>query len=183
MLQQLRRTMQNGGGMQEMMKAMMQGQGGDAGDMEEMQRSYLLPALAEANRCAQPGRRRRALALRAADALVDIHRAGRRRERRAQRGISAVPARGGAAAAVVRVRPVVVERGALVGEVLERVLPREAARRRVALRVVVRVVRGRRARVVREVRRRRAAPRARPERVQRVRVVQRVCVRLARDGH
>ena len=38
MLQQLRRTMQSGGGMQEMMKAMMQGQGGDAADMEEMQR-------------------------------------------------------------------------------------------------------------------------------------------------
>ena len=41
MLQQLRRTMQSGGGMQEMMKAMMQGQGGDAADMEEMQREYL----------------------------------------------------------------------------------------------------------------------------------------------
>lgn len=38
MLQQLQRTMRGGGGMQEMMKAMMQGQGGDAADMEEMQR-------------------------------------------------------------------------------------------------------------------------------------------------
>ena len=47
MLQQLQRTMRGGGGMQEMMKAMMQGQGGDAADMEEMQRSYLLPALAD----------------------------------------------------------------------------------------------------------------------------------------
>ena len=40
MLQQLQRTMRGGGGMQEMMKAMMQGQGGDAADMEEMQRTY-----------------------------------------------------------------------------------------------------------------------------------------------
>ena len=39
MLQQLQRTMRGGGGMQEMMKAMMQGQGGDAADMEEMQRT------------------------------------------------------------------------------------------------------------------------------------------------
>ncbi|KIP09535.1 hypothetical protein PHLGIDRAFT_102765 [Phlebiopsis gigantea 11061_1 CR5-6] len=38
MMQQLQRTMRGGGGMQEMMKAMMQGQGGDAADMEEMQR-------------------------------------------------------------------------------------------------------------------------------------------------
>ena len=43
MLQQLRRTMQSGGGMQEMMKAMMQGQGGDAADMEEMQRTFVFP--------------------------------------------------------------------------------------------------------------------------------------------
>lgn len=38
MLQQLQRQMRSGGGMQEMMKAMMQGQGGDQLDMEEMQR-------------------------------------------------------------------------------------------------------------------------------------------------
>ncbi|THG98958.1 hypothetical protein EW026_g3312 [Hermanssonia centrifuga] len=38
MLQQLQKTMRGGGGMQEMMKAMMQGQGGDQADMEEMQR-------------------------------------------------------------------------------------------------------------------------------------------------
>lgn len=38
MLQQLQRQMRSGGGMQEMMKAMMQGQGGDQMDMEEMQR-------------------------------------------------------------------------------------------------------------------------------------------------
>jgi len=38
MLQQMQRQMRNGGGMQEMMKAMMQGQGGDMGDMEEMQK-------------------------------------------------------------------------------------------------------------------------------------------------
>ena len=42
MLQQLQRQMRSGGGMQEMMKAMMQGQGGDAADMEEMQRKSLL---------------------------------------------------------------------------------------------------------------------------------------------
>lgn len=40
MLQQLQRQMRSGGGMQEMMKAMMQGQGGDQMDMEEMQRTY-----------------------------------------------------------------------------------------------------------------------------------------------
>lgn len=39
MLQQMQRQMRNGGGMQEMMKAMMQGQGGDQFDMEEMQRT------------------------------------------------------------------------------------------------------------------------------------------------
>ncbi|KAF9053770.1 signal recognition particle protein [Hymenopellis radicata] len=38
MLQQMQRQMRSGGGMQEMMKAMMQGQGGDQMDMEEMQR-------------------------------------------------------------------------------------------------------------------------------------------------
>ncbi|KAJ6572902.1 SRP54-type protein, partial [Mycena sp. CBHHK59/15] len=38
MLQQMQRQMRGGGGMQEMMKAMMQGQGGDQMDMEEMQR-------------------------------------------------------------------------------------------------------------------------------------------------
>lgn len=37
MLQQMQRQMRSGGGMQEMMKAMMQGQGGDQLDMEEMQ--------------------------------------------------------------------------------------------------------------------------------------------------
>ena len=40
MLQQLQRQMRSGGGMQEMMKAMMQGQGGDQFDMEEMQRAH-----------------------------------------------------------------------------------------------------------------------------------------------
>ncbi|KAF8921215.1 signal recognition particle protein [Mucidula mucida] len=38
MLQQMQRQMRSGGGMQEMMKAMMQGQGGDQMDMDEMQR-------------------------------------------------------------------------------------------------------------------------------------------------
>lgn len=38
MLQQMQRQMRSGGGMQEMMKAMMRGQGGDQTDMEEMQR-------------------------------------------------------------------------------------------------------------------------------------------------
>jgi signal recognition particle subunit SRP54 len=38
MLQQMQRQLRSGGGMQEMMKAMMQGQGGDQLDMEEMQR-------------------------------------------------------------------------------------------------------------------------------------------------
>ena len=39
MLQQMQRQMR-GGGLQEMMKAMMRGQGGDQFDMEEMQRTY-----------------------------------------------------------------------------------------------------------------------------------------------
>ncbi|KJA27347.1 hypothetical protein HYPSUDRAFT_1098194 [Hypholoma sublateritium FD-334 SS-4] len=38
MLQQMQKQMRGGGGIQEMMKAMMQGQGGDQADMEEMQR-------------------------------------------------------------------------------------------------------------------------------------------------
>ena len=38
----MQRAMRGGGGMQEMMKAMMQGQGGDQADMEEMQRTPLL---------------------------------------------------------------------------------------------------------------------------------------------
>jgi len=38
MLQQMQRQLRGGGGMQEMMKAMMQGQGGDQMDMDEMQR-------------------------------------------------------------------------------------------------------------------------------------------------
>ena len=37
MMQQMQRQLRSGGGMQEMMKAMMQGQGGDQFDMEEMQ--------------------------------------------------------------------------------------------------------------------------------------------------
>jgi len=37
MLQQMQRQMRSGGGMQEMMKAMMQGQGSDQMDMDEMQ--------------------------------------------------------------------------------------------------------------------------------------------------
>lgn len=41
MLSQMQRQMR-GGGMQEMMKAMMQGQGGSDADMEEMQREFLL---------------------------------------------------------------------------------------------------------------------------------------------
>jgi len=40
MLQQMQRQLRGGGGMQEMMKAMMQGQGGDQFDMEEMQRRF-----------------------------------------------------------------------------------------------------------------------------------------------
>ena len=43
MLQQMQRQLRGGGGMQEMMKAMMQGQGGDQFDMEEMQRKCILP--------------------------------------------------------------------------------------------------------------------------------------------
>jgi len=39
MLTQMQRQMRSGGGMQEMMKAMMQGQGGDQADLEEMQRT------------------------------------------------------------------------------------------------------------------------------------------------
>jgi len=38
MMQQMQRQLRSGGGMQDMMKAMMQGQGGDQFDMEEMQR-------------------------------------------------------------------------------------------------------------------------------------------------
>ena len=37
MLQQMQKQLRGGGGIQEMMKAMMQTQGGDQGDMEEMQ--------------------------------------------------------------------------------------------------------------------------------------------------
>jgi signal recognition particle subunit SRP54 len=40
MLQQMQRQLRSGGGMQEMMKAMMQGQGGDQFDMEEMQSEF-----------------------------------------------------------------------------------------------------------------------------------------------
>ena len=40
MLQQMQRQLR-GGGMQEMMKAMMQGQGGDQMDMDEMQRKWI----------------------------------------------------------------------------------------------------------------------------------------------
>ena len=42
MLQQMQRQLRSGGGMQEMMKAMMQGQGGDQFDMEEMQSNLIL---------------------------------------------------------------------------------------------------------------------------------------------
>ena len=38
MLQQMQRQMRSGGGIQEMMKTLMQSQGGDQGDLEEMQR-------------------------------------------------------------------------------------------------------------------------------------------------
>jgi len=38
MLQQMQRQIRSGGGVQEMMKTLMQSQGADAGDMEEMQR-------------------------------------------------------------------------------------------------------------------------------------------------
>lgn len=38
MLQQMQRQMRSGGGIQEMMKTLMQSQGGDQMDMEEMQR-------------------------------------------------------------------------------------------------------------------------------------------------
>ena len=41
MLQQMQRQMRGGGGVQEMMKAMMQGQGGDPAEMEEMQRKFM----------------------------------------------------------------------------------------------------------------------------------------------
>jgi signal recognition particle subunit SRP54 len=42
MLQQMQRQMRGGGGgVQEMLKAMMQGQGSDPAEMEEMQRVYL----------------------------------------------------------------------------------------------------------------------------------------------
>jgi len=41
MLQQMQRQLRNGGSMQEMMKAMMQGQGGDQLDVEEMQRTFI----------------------------------------------------------------------------------------------------------------------------------------------
>ena len=49
MLQQLQRQMRSGGGMQEMMKAMMQGQGGDQFDMEEMQRKSYSPCNARSH--------------------------------------------------------------------------------------------------------------------------------------
>ena len=49
MLQQLQRQMRSGGGMQEMMKAMMQGQGGDQFDMEEMQRRLYSPRYARSH--------------------------------------------------------------------------------------------------------------------------------------
>lgn len=38
MLQQMQRQMRSGGGIQEMMKTLMQSQGGDQMDLEEMQR-------------------------------------------------------------------------------------------------------------------------------------------------
>jgi signal recognition particle subunit SRP54 len=38
MLQQMQRQMRSGGGIQEMMKTLMQSQGGDQADLEEMQR-------------------------------------------------------------------------------------------------------------------------------------------------
>jgi signal recognition particle subunit SRP54 len=41
MLQQMQRQLKGGGGIQDMMKAMMQGQGGDQMDMEEMERTWL----------------------------------------------------------------------------------------------------------------------------------------------
>ena len=47
MLQQLQRQMRSGGGMQEMIKAMMQGQGGDQFDMEEMQRTAIFPRVTQ----------------------------------------------------------------------------------------------------------------------------------------
>jgi hypothetical protein len=43
MLQQMQRQMRSGGGMQEMLKTMMQGQGGDQMDLEEMQREFCMP--------------------------------------------------------------------------------------------------------------------------------------------
>jgi signal recognition particle subunit SRP54 len=45
MLQQMQRQMRQGGGMQEMMKAMMQGQGGGNHEFEEMQRAFRSPAV------------------------------------------------------------------------------------------------------------------------------------------
>ena len=41
MLQQMQKAMRGGGGMQEMLKAMMRNQGGGDVDMEEMQRKYI----------------------------------------------------------------------------------------------------------------------------------------------
>lgn len=49
MLQQMQRQMRSGSGMQEMMKAMMQGQGGDQMDMEEMQRKFSQPLVGNIN--------------------------------------------------------------------------------------------------------------------------------------
>lgn len=45
MMQQMQRQLRSGGGMQDMMKAMMQGQGGDQLDMEEMQSILILTLL------------------------------------------------------------------------------------------------------------------------------------------
>ena len=53
MLQQMQRQMR-GGGLQEMMKAMMQGQGGDQFDMEEMQSPFAFHWVTAFVQCSLP---------------------------------------------------------------------------------------------------------------------------------
>lgn len=55
MLQQMQRQLRSGGGMQEMMKAMMQGQGGDQLDMEEMQSILFFPSCQFCSHCFRQG--------------------------------------------------------------------------------------------------------------------------------
>jgi signal recognition particle subunit SRP54 len=55
MLQQMQRQLRSGGGMQDMMKAMMQGQGGDQLDMEEMQSILFFPSCQFCPHCFRQG--------------------------------------------------------------------------------------------------------------------------------